>query len=163
MVAHRFALACYAAVAVLLGGFGATYLHRTEFMPYHADAVGKRWSDLPPGYQALTRALMKGFGGTSVVLASALLVVLLGPFRRGAVWAVLAVPALLLAESAVTLQAMNVVARGTPASEPTWTAKLGGLLTIAAFGLSARGVSHRGRRSQGRTEHTQKEFGYGDL
>ena len=46
-VRMKIAFACYLAAAVLLLGFGLLYSLRGEFMPYHADAVGMPWSDVP--------------------------------------------------------------------------------------------------------------------
>lgn len=48
-------------------------------MPYHADAVGMRWSEVPRPFQILTLALLKLAGGAWLTVAAAELVLLLGP------------------------------------------------------------------------------------
>jgi len=65
----------YVVGAVLPGFvFGAIYLFRGEFMPYHAVAVGMAWSEVPHPFQILTLALLKGVGGLWITLAVAQLV-----------------------------------------------------------------------------------------
>lgn len=42
---------------------GFIYLFKSEFMPYHAIAVGAEWSQVPQGFQVLILALMKATSG----------------------------------------------------------------------------------------------------
>ena len=44
----RVAFACYLVPALTLLTFGIRYLTASEFMPYHAAALGREWSDLLP-------------------------------------------------------------------------------------------------------------------
>ena len=45
---HRVAASLYAAMAFVSLTFGAIYLLRDSFMPYHAAALGKEWAELDP-------------------------------------------------------------------------------------------------------------------
>lgn len=58
----KLAFSCYFLSGVLLVGFGLVYMFRAEFMPYHAVAVGMSWAEVPPQFQVLILALMKGVG-----------------------------------------------------------------------------------------------------
>ena len=64
-------ISTYLAAAVLFV-FGAVYLIRNEFMPYHAEAVGLSWSELEEPFQILFMAGMKiaafGFLATSCAI-----------------------------------------------------------------------------------------------
>ena len=132
----KIAFWCYFLAALLLVGFGVVYLFRREFMPFHAIAADMPWSDVPPGFQAITLALMKALGGAHIVLALAVYVILFGPFRQGVRWARLTIPLLGLLSIAVTFYAMTYVAAHTPATPPFWAPTLGAALTLTAFVLS---------------------------
>ncbi len=56
-------------------------------MPYDSVAVGMPWSGVSPNFQVLITALMRGFGGSMLVLAMTNFLVLFVPFRQGASWA----------------------------------------------------------------------------
>ena len=140
----KIAFGCYCFSGLLLVGFGVVYLFRPEFMPYHSVAVGMPWADVPPNFQVLILALMKGVGGAAIALALALYVILLMPFRQGARWAVLSVPILGLVQSAAAFYSMSHVALHTAASPPLWAPAAGVLLTVVAFVLSVSGQKQAG-------------------
>ena len=54
---------CYGLVALLGFVFAFIYLSRSEFMPYHADAVGMDWNEVDTNMQVLIIALMRVSGG----------------------------------------------------------------------------------------------------
>lgn len=93
---HRAALALYGLVTLCLLGFALVYLGRSEFMPYHAAAVGMGWEALPQRIQWLIRALMTSLGSAWLALAITMGVLLAGPWREGKRWAVHLIPVLLL-------------------------------------------------------------------
>jgi hypothetical protein len=132
----KIAFGCYFLAGLILVGFGVTYLLRSEFMPYHATAIAMPWSDVPPYFQTLILALMKALGGTYVALALALYLILLVPFRQGAVWALWTTPLIGIIQSAATLYAMSHVALNTPATPPFIAPIAGALLSVVAFVLS---------------------------
>ena len=53
----------YVLVGLLGFAFAFIYLFRSEFMPYHAVAVGSDWNDIDHGMQILILALMRVSGG----------------------------------------------------------------------------------------------------
>jgi hypothetical protein len=114
----KVAFGCHLVALVMLCGFGATYLFRAEFMPYHAVAVGMPWAKVPVGSQALFLGLMKATGGASLAIAVLISVVLFIPFRSGAVWARWTIPGGGLLFCATTLYAQTHVALHSPATPP---------------------------------------------
>ena len=66
---------------------GLIYLFRTEFMPYHAVAVGHNWAEVDTAFQTLLLALIRAFGGASFSTALAMGIILFIPFRQGLLWA----------------------------------------------------------------------------
>jgi len=61
--------------AIPLLALGLINLGRSEFMPYHADAVGRPWAQVEPASQILIIALMRSFGGTALALGIAVVVI----------------------------------------------------------------------------------------
>ena len=128
------AFLCHAVGILTMAGFGLTYLLRRQFMPYHGMALGKSWSDVPKEVQVLTLALMRSSGAATFALAVLEAVVLLIPFRAGAVWALWAIPTSGIVLSVGALYAMRMVAANTPAKPPYVLVLLGlgfGLLGLA--------------------------------
>jgi hypothetical protein len=133
------ALLCYVGAMAGPGIFGLMFLFRSEFMPYHADAVGVPWPEVPKPFQTLILALLKLAGGAWLTVAVAELVLLFGPFRHGARWTLWAVPALGLLHWAGVCYAMAYVTLNTPA-RPPWIPAIASitlLLAGAALSMSA--------------------------
>ena len=97
---------------------GLLYVTTSRFMPYHADALGVAWEQLPAHYQGFLIGVIKGMGAGSIAVTVALLIMLLIPFRQGAAWALWAVPAVGVTFSALTAYAAFTIATRTPASTP---------------------------------------------
>ncbi len=74
---------CYSIVAVAGTAFALIYLFRSEFMPYHAEAVGADWNEVEFRYRVLITALMIVCGGGWLAVIVALFYLLFGPYRRG--------------------------------------------------------------------------------
>ena len=87
-------------------------------MPYHAAALERDWSDLLPNEQGVMLAALRGGGGGFVIGGTAILVLLLVPFRRGETWAHRAVPFLVLLCGLSALLTSSTLARLTPGSPP---------------------------------------------
>lgn len=130
------ALVCYVLVVLLALSFAGLYLLRSEFMPYHAVAVGTSWADLSPRYQALFLALMRVGGGGWLAVAGAIAILLLIPFRRNERWAFWAVPLIGLFAAVPTLYATLLVKARTPASPPWFGAAAAIALLVLGFVLS---------------------------
>jgi hypothetical protein len=135
-VKMKLAFGCHLVAILIVAAFGVTYLFRTEFMPYHAVALGTAWSALNASTQVLILALMKAVGGACLAVVAYGLFVLLVPFRQGALWALWALPVggLLIASGA--LYAMALVALNTPANPPWIAPAIGALLVLIALALS---------------------------
>jgi hypothetical protein len=117
----RVAFGCHL-IAISLGAiFGLVYLFRSEFMPYHARAVGSEWVRLEPRMQALLVGFLKATGGSLLGGSVAGGFILLFAFRRDARWAVWAVPLAGLLTSLSTLWASLYVQHHTSATTP-WIA-----------------------------------------
>jgi hypothetical protein len=132
----KVAFLCYLLSLIFLIIFGLIYLFRQEFMPYHAVAVGKSWSELDPAFQILFLASMRVVGGSFLATACAMGVLLFKPFRQGMRWAYRAIPVIGLISSLSLLYATIYVARNTPASPPWIVAALGMLLVLIGFIMS---------------------------
>ena len=60
----KVAFSCYAIAALLLLVFALVYLTRSEFMPYHSDAVGLEWAEVDPAFGLdADHKLWLGYGG----------------------------------------------------------------------------------------------------
>ena len=127
------AFCCHLLAALSLLIFALVYLFRSEFMPYHAVAVGQNWAEVDPAFQVLTLALMKVAGGGWLATALAVIILLLIPFRKGARWADWAIPVIGLPASVSSLYVTLYVAHHTPASPPWIAAALGTMLLIVGF------------------------------
>lgn len=130
------ALGCYLIATLALAAFGVLYVVRSEFMPYHATAVGMEWENVDPAFQVLILALMKSFGGTALALVAIQIAVLVTAFRRGELWAKLVVPVASLIQGLTSLYVTLYVREYTPAEPPWIISVVGILLVVAGFVLS---------------------------
>ena len=112
------AVAVYAVPTLGLLGQGLLYVTTSRFMPYHADALGVAWEDLPANYQGFLVGVLKGMGARSIAVTLALIIIILIPFRRGDAWARWAVPVIGVVFTALTAYASFTIATRTPASPP---------------------------------------------
>lgn len=126
---------------------GLLYLTTEEFMPYHAEALAARWTDLSPRLQGFVLGVIRGMGAGSTAVAAALLVMLAVPFRRGERWATWAVPMVGMMFTLLTAYAAYTIESRTPATTP-WRPTVG-LAVVYVAGLvvsvlGARGVADVG-------------------
>jgi hypothetical protein len=144
-VRTKIALSCYLIAMAGPGIFGVIFLVRNEFMPYHADAVGMPWSEVPRSFQTLIMALLKPAGGAWLTIAVAQLVVLFVPFRQNARWALWAVPSLGLLHYAGVSVAMAHVTLNTDATPP-WIPTIASMVLLmigAALTIPRHGTLRR--------------------
>lgn len=132
----KITFSCYLLGLILLTVLALTYLFRSEFMPYHAVAVGRSWAEIDSSFQILISALMKVTGGGWLATAFAVGILLFIPFRKGMRWAYWAIPVIGLSTSLTSLYATIYVARNTPASPPWMAAALGTILLVIGFFFS---------------------------
>jgi hypothetical protein len=120
-------------------GLGSLYLFRGSFMPYHADALGRRWAEVDPALQTLLKALMEVAGAGWIGIGVATLILVAVPMRRGEPWGRLLIPVLFFIFYVPTLLATLAVLNGTPATPPWYgnaiacLATLGGMLADAPW------------------------------
>ena len=89
----KVAFCCHLLVVLYLT-LGLIYLFRSEFMPYHAVAVGRSWSEVDSEIQILLLALIRALGGATFTAALSMGILLFIPFRQGIRWARWAIPVL---------------------------------------------------------------------
>jgi hypothetical protein len=114
----RWAIVLHALPTVGLLGQGLLYVTTTTFMPYHGEALEARWEELPGNYQGFLLGVLKGMGAGSIGVATALLILLAIPFRRGEAWARWAVPVIGILFTLLTAYAAYTIDTRTPASPP---------------------------------------------
>lgn len=117
------------ACGLILGGI--LYLTRSEFMPYHREAVGMPWQAVPSHSRVLFLALIHFAGALAVSLGCAAVALIAFPFRRAEGWADWIVPIVLLISEFAGLRVSLEVAAQTGAHTP-WPVALAGVLSTAA-------------------------------
>ncbi len=127
---------CHLLAMLLIGIIGLIYLFRSQFMPYHAIAVGKTWAEVDPAFQILLLALIRAVGGAWIATALAMSILLFIPFRQGIRWARWAVPAIGLVAELPALYVTISVTLNTPATPPWKGVVLIMVLLVAGFILS---------------------------
>ncbi len=115
---NRIALVCYLLLAAAAAFMGVRYIFADQIMPYHLEAVGLSWPDLPAGFQIMMLGLMKGVGLGMLVLGLATGFLALVPFRRGEGWSRWAIALITVTYSAVMLYLVWTIRSNTPASPP---------------------------------------------
>jgi len=80
-----FSLYLIVTLAVLL--IGGVYAARKTVMPYHLEALESTWNEISPQFQVLLKALLNGGGYFGLSTGLFMLIILLIPFRAGALWA----------------------------------------------------------------------------
>ena len=129
----KVAFLCHLLASLLLIAFGLIYLLRSKFLPYHAVAVGKSWTEVDPAFQILILALMKAIGGGFLASAFALVILLFKALRKGQSWSFWAIPVTGLIASLTSLYVSINVTLNTPASPPWMAASLGTILLTLGF------------------------------
>ena len=127
---------CYLLALLPIGIFGTIYLLRSEFMPYHAIAVGKTWVEVDPSLQILLLALIRVVGGTWIATALAMGIILFIPFKQGMRWARWAIAAIGLVAESASLFVTLTVTLNTPATPPWKGALIIIVLLIVGLFLS---------------------------
>jgi len=132
----KIAFCCHLLAILGLTIMGLIYLFRTEFMPYHAVAVGRNWVEVDSAFQILLLALIRAFGGSSFSTALALGIILFIPFRQGILWARWAIPLIGYATQLPSLFVTLTVTLNTPATPPWKFVVLGMVLLLVGLILS---------------------------
>jgi|APHM01.1.fsa_nt_gi hypothetical protein len=121
-----------AIVSLILGGI---YLLKDSFMPYHAEALSRGWSEVEAVTQVLISALMTVAGGGWFTVGVVILLLLAFPFRNDRPWAVYALPAIILLFYLPNLSATLSVLQNTPGTPPWQGNVVACLSAVAGFAL----------------------------
>ena len=132
----KIAFCCHLLAILGLTIMGLIYPFRTEFMPYHAVAVGRSWVEVDSAFQILLLALIRAFGGSSFSTALALGIILFIPFRQGILWARWAIPLIGYATQLPSLFVTLTVTLNTPATPPWKFVVLAMVLLLVGLVLS---------------------------
>jgi hypothetical protein len=128
----------YLPAIFLFGLSGVVYLLRTEFMPYHAVAVGMAWADVDPSFQILLLGGIRILGAALISTATAMGIILFIPFRQGMAWARWCIPLLGLIAGLPALYVTISVTVKTPATAPWIGIVVFIALMCAGFAMSFR-------------------------
>ena len=123
----------YALAALLSMAFGIIYLVRSQFMPYHQEALGKPWLQLDLRLQALLLGLMRTAGGGLLAGGISAAILLFIPFRAGESWSLVAIPAIGLVTSLPALYATILIRSLTQAHTPIAAGAIGVGLLVVGF------------------------------
>ncbi len=124
-------VACFMLVMLISLAFASMYLFRKKFMPYHADAVGKKWEELDPEIRILILALMRVISGGWLASSVATGIFLYLYIRIGEAWTPIAIAITGLSVIIPTLIATLMVKSRTNANPPVGAAVLVIVLLIA--------------------------------
>ena len=106
-------------VALLLLGFGLTYLLKDSFMPYHSKAVSLPWNKIDTNVQFLILALMRAVSGGFILAAIVIFRLQLKYTTTRLKW----IPPMILMAGAVialsTLYATIIIRVNTPGNPPS--------------------------------------------
>ena len=132
----KIAFGCYSLATLFIAAGGFVYLLRTQFMPYHAIAVGKTWDQVDPAFQILLLALIRVVGGAWIATALAMCILLFIPFRQCLRWARWALPVVGMVAELTALYVTLSVTLNTPATPPLKVVVFIMVLLIAGFVFS---------------------------
>lgn len=130
------AFASYAVAIILSMVFGIIYLIRSQFMPYHQEAIGKSWQQLDQRLQALLLGLMRTTGGGLLAGGISMAILLLVPFRAGESWSRYAIPTIGLVTALPAMYATILIRSRTQAHTPIAASTIGVGLLVIGFILS---------------------------
>ena len=130
------AFVCYAIVAFIGIVFFIIYFARSEFMPYHKDAVETSWKEIDRKFQVLILAFIRALGGGWLAASISIIFLLIFPFQNGEKWSLFAIPSVGLAITLSTLYATLYIKRNTQAKPPSSLVVSSIILIIIGFFLS---------------------------
>jgi len=113
--------------------FAYLYLSRSEFMPYHAVAVGRNWQDVDPGMQVLIIALMRVSGGGWLATSLGIALMIWARNKYKQLFFSAALVLIGLGCVIPTLIATLYVRNNSPANPPWIAATLAILILVIAF------------------------------
>jgi hypothetical protein len=85
-IRHKIGFGIYLIVAIMTLTYGFFYLFSSKMMPYHAQVIGKNWTELERGSQILIVGLMEVIGAGAITIGSITLILSFILFRHGERW-----------------------------------------------------------------------------
>jgi len=139
---RKIAFGLYFLTAFVLLAFGLRYSFATQLMPYHAETLGVARDGLSDAYQLVFLTLYRATGAGMLVVGTALLVLLLVPWRQGQPWARWALTGVGLMYGILSAYLTLVYQAGTTASVP-WQGPVASVVVIViAHFLSSGSGEH---------------------
>ena len=133
----KIAFGCYLLNTLNMAAGGVVYVLTTQFMPFHAIAVGKTWDQIDPAFQVLLLTFIRVIGGGVITVALSMGILLFIPFRQGIRWARWAIPAIgIFYVLMAYLYPLLSVALNTSLTPPWGGAVSSMILVVAGFILS---------------------------
>lgn len=126
---------CFSIVILIGLLFAGLYLFRRKFMPYHADAVERPWSELDKEVRVLIIALMRVVGGGWLASSLAMSIFMCLFILNGDLYASVAIVITGLAVSIPTLIATLIVKQRSKANPPVLAAVLSMVLLLAGLAI----------------------------
>lgn len=130
---YRIAFGCYLAAIAVLMLIGVIYFLSDEFMPYHAQAVGTTWKELPANFRLLFLAFLNGSGAAMIALSTIIGFVLFLPFREQKRWTEWAIPLTGLMLCLPLLYIVAIIKLKTNAATPLSLALIINILFVSGF------------------------------
>jgi hypothetical protein len=127
-------------IGASLLGTGLIYFSRSEFMPYHSQALQAEWSSLSSNYQGLLLGMLKGLAAGQIVAGVATVLMSAMSLRRSARPYVVLLPVVCLGYSLLITYATYVVASRTPGEPPLILGVVAIILATAASVMLQLGV-----------------------
>jgi hypothetical protein len=136
-------------VGVALLGTGLLYFSRSEFMPYHSQAIQTDWSALSLNYQGLLLGMLKGLAAGQIIAGLATVLMSVNGLRGSAQPYVVLLPVVCLGYTTLVTYATYVVYSRTPGEPPLSSGVLVVLVAVLASAMLQVGV----RRDTAHLEH----------
>ncbi len=128
----KISFSCYSITAIISIIFGIIYLTRSEFMPYHAVALEREWTELDIKTQTLILALMRVVGGGFLATGMAVILLIYLYIKTTEEWIIFIIPTIGFVTSLSSLYATLLVKKRTPGLPPV-------NLTLLSIGLMLTG------------------------
>ncbi len=132
----KISFSCYLITAIVSIIFGIIYLTRSEFMPYHAVALEREWTELDIRMQTLILALMRVAGGGFLATGMVVILLMYLYIKTTEEWIIFIIPTIGFVTSLSSLYATLLVKNRTPGLPPVNLTLLSIDLMLTGFILS---------------------------
>ena len=132
----KISFSCYLITAIVSIIFGIIYLTRSEFMPYHAVALEKEWTELDIRMQTLILALMRVAGGGFLATGMVVILLMYLYIKTTEEWIIFIIPTVGFVTSLSSLYATLLVKNRTPGLPPVNLTLMSIALMLTGFILS---------------------------